>query len=254
MSGQLSGKVAIVTGGSRGIGLGIAKRFAEEGARVVTTARRAPEYKAAERSDVLFVAADVSDPKDVANVFRRTLQHFGGLDILVNNAGIQFQKSVEETTEAEWDAMMAVNVKSMFLCIKAALGPMRERKGGSIINIGSYDGFVADPNFSAYCASKGAVHSLTRAVAVDVGKDRIRCNVICPGWIETEMLKDYYDHLPDPVAARTNIASLHPIGRVGQPSDIAALAVWLASNESAFCTGQEFVVDGGFTARAPQPS
>src|SRR5262249_12309219 len=157
--------------------------------------------------------ADVSRSEDAAAMIARAVERFGGLDILVNNAGIQIQKSIEDLSEQEWDEVMAVNVKGLFLSIRAALPWLRRRGGGSIINIGSYDGFVADSNFTAYCASKGAVQALTRAVAVDLGKDRIRCNIICPGWIETEMLEDYYNHLPDPAAARASINSLHPIGR-----------------------------------------
>ena len=199
------------------------------------------------------MAGDISQAADVQRIVTGTIAQFGRLDILVNNAGVQLQRSIEETSEADWDRVMAVNVKGMFLCIRSVLDPMRRNGRGSIINIGSYDGFVADPNFVAYCASKGAVHALTRAVAVDTGKDGIRCNVICPGWIETEMLQDYYDHLPDPAAARAGIAALHPVGRTGQPADVANLAVWLASDESSFCSGQQFVVDGGFTAQAPQP-
>jgi NAD(P)-dependent dehydrogenase (short-subunit alcohol dehydrogenase family) len=199
------------------------------------------------------MAGDVSQAADVQKIVAGTIARFGRLDILVNNAGVQLQRSIEETSEADWDRVMAVNVKGMFLCIRAVLDPMRRNGGGAIVNIGSYDGFVADPNFTAYCASKGAVHALTRAVAVDTGRDGIRCNVICPGWIETEMLQDYYDHLPDPAAARAGIAALHPVGRTGQPADVANLAVWLASDESSFCSGQQFVVDGGFTAQAPQP-
>jgi meso-butanediol dehydrogenase/(S,S)-butanediol dehydrogenase/diacetyl reductase len=148
---------------------------------------------------------------------------------------------------------MAVNVRGPFLCSRAAAPALRRRGGGSIVNIGSYDGFLADPNFSAYCASKGAVQALTRAIAVDLGRDRIRCNVICPGWIETEMVEDYIAHLPDPAAARANVEKLHPIGRTGRPADIAGLALWLASDESGFITGQQFVADGGLTAQAPQP-
>jgi NAD(P)-dependent dehydrogenase (short-subunit alcohol dehydrogenase family) len=144
-------------------------------------------------------------------------------------------------------------VKAIFLCARAALAPLRRRGGGSIINIGSYDGFVADPGLAAYCASKGAVHALTRALAVDHGKDGIRCNVICPGWIETEMAAAYLDSMADPAAARARLTSIHPLGRTGQPTDIASLALWLASAESAFITGQQFVADGGLTARAPQP-
>jgi meso-butanediol dehydrogenase/(S,S)-butanediol dehydrogenase/diacetyl reductase len=250
--GRLESKVAIVTGGSRGIGRGIVERFLEEGAKVVATARREPPK--ALPAGAVFVAADVSKADDVARLVRTTIDRFGGLDILVNNAGIQIQKPLEETTDADWDTVMAVNVRSAFLCSRAAAPELRRRGGGSIINLGSYDGFLGDPNFSAYCASKGAVGALTRAIAVDLGKDKIRCNVICPGWIETEMVEDYIAHLPDPKAARASIEAVHPIGRTGTPADIASLAAWLAADESGFFTGQQFVADGGFTARAPQPA
>ena len=250
---RLQGKVAIVTGGSRGIGRGIVERFVAEGAHVLATARRLPEKTMPAGDNLAFIAADVARTEDAARIVAYAVERFGGLDILVNNAGIQLQKSLEETSEAEWDEVMAVNVKGIFLCTRAALPALRSRGGGAIVNIGSYDGFLADPNFSAYCASKGAVHALTRAMAIDLGKDGIRCNVICPGWIETEMVEDYIAHLPDPAAARASIESLHPVGRTGRPADIASLALWLASDESSFFTGQEFVADGGFTARAPQP-
>jgi NAD(P)-dependent dehydrogenase (short-subunit alcohol dehydrogenase family) len=251
--GRLQGKVAIVTGGSRGIGRGVVERFMAEGASVLATARRPPDKAMPAGNDLAFVAADVARAEDATEIVAQAVERFGGLDILVNNAGIQLQKSLEETTEAEWDEVMAVNVKGIFLCTRAAVPALRRRGGGAVINIGSYDGFLADPNFSAYCASKGAVAALTRAIAVDLGKDGIRCNVICPGWIETEMVEDYIAHLPDPAAARASIERLHPIGRTGRPADIASLALWLASDESAFFTGQQFVADGGFTARAPQP-
>jgi len=252
--GRLESKVAIVTGGSTAIGRGIVERFLAEGARVIATARRNPDRAMPTGKNFAFLAANVACGEDAATIVTEAVNRFGSLDILVNNAGIQLQKSLEETTEAEWDEVMAVNVKGVFLYSRAAAQALRRRGNGSIINIGSYDGFLADPNFAAYCASKGAVHALTRAIAIDLGKHGIRCNAICPGWIETEMVEDYIAHLPDPAAARANIEGLHPIGRTGSPADIASLAVWLASDESAFFTGQQFVADGGFTARAPQPT
>ena len=250
---SLAGKVGIVTGGSRGIGRAIVERFLEEGASVVAASRNTPRKPLERHERLLFLTTDAVRSSDVERLVSRCVDQFGGLDILVNNAGIQLQKSIEATTEEEWDDILAVNVKSMFLCTRAAIPHMRRRGRGSIVNVGSYDGFVADPNFTAYCASKGAVHAFTRAAAVDLGKDGIRCNVICPGYIETEMLEDYYAHLPDPAAARASIARLHPVGRTGRPKDIANLALWLASDESSFITGQQFVADGGFTACAPQP-
>ncbi|MGH6941102.1 SDR family NAD(P)-dependent oxidoreductase [Hypericibacter sp.] len=249
---RLKNKIAIVTGGSRGIGRAIVARFLAEGAVVVTAARGEPATPFPTTERLHWLQADVSRAEDVQTLFA-TAERFGGVDILVNNAGLQLERTIEHTSEAEWDRVMAVNLKSVFLCSRAAIPAMRRRGGGSIVNIGSYDGFVADPNLAAYCASKGGVHALTRAVAVDHGGDGIRCNAICPGWIETDMLEAYYRSLPDPSAARSRINQIHPVGRTGKPDDIANLALWLASDEAAFITGQLFTADGGLTAQAPQP-
>jgi NAD(P)-dependent dehydrogenase (short-subunit alcohol dehydrogenase family) len=251
MSGQLQGKVAVVTGGSRGIGRAIVERFLAEGASVATSARK-PPTDLPQNPNLLFLIADVSKAADVESLFAHTLERFGGLDILVNNAGIQVEKTIEQTSEAEFDRVIAVNLKGIFLCAKAALAPMRRRGGGSIVNIGSYDGFAADPGLAVYCASKGGAHALSRAIAVDHGVDGIRCNTISPGWIKTEMADAYIDSLPNPALARAKLASLHPVGRMGKPRDIAECALFLASDAAAFISGQEFVVDGGLTARAPQ--
>jgi NAD(P)-dependent dehydrogenase (short-subunit alcohol dehydrogenase family) len=249
---RLQGKTAIVTGGSRGIGRAIVERFLAEGARVVTTARHEPPTPFAASDRLHWQPADISHAEDVERIFAIT-EPFGGLDILVNNAGLQLERTIEHTTDEEWDRVMAVNLKSVFLCSRAAIPAMRRRGGGAIVNIGSYDGFVADPNLAAYCASKGGVHALTRAIAVDHGRDGIRCNAICPGWIETDMLEAYYKSLPDPAAARSRVDRIHPAGRIGKPTDIANLALWLASDEASFVTGQLFTADGGLTAQAPQP-
>lgn len=248
----LEGKVAIVTGGTRGIGRAIAERFAAVGAHVVTSARREPR-KRIRQEGVTFVRADVARESDVQALFDRTRERFGRLDVLVNNAAIQLEKSIEHTSEAEWDALMNVNLKGVFLCCRQALAPMRAGGGGSIVNVGSYDGFVADPGLAAYCASKGGVHALSRAIAVDHGKDGIRCNVICPGWIRTGMMDAYLHSLPDPEEAERAVIDQHLLGRLGRPEDIANLALWLASDESTFATGQLYVHDGGLTAHAPFP-
>ena len=245
---RLEGKIAIVTGGTRGIGCAIAQRFIDEGAHVVASARNAPEEEpGVDGPD--FVRGDVGREADVRAIFEHTIRRFGRLDVLVNNAAVQIEKDIEHTSEAEWDALMAVNLKGVFLCCREALAPMRAAGGGSIINIGSYDGFVADPGLAAYCASKGGVHALSRAIAVDHGKDGIRCNVICPGWIRTEMMDAYLSSLAP--GAEQAIVGQHLLGRLGRPEDIANLALWLASDESAFATGQLHVHDGGLTAHAP---
>ena len=251
MTGRLQGKIAVVTGGSRGIGRAMVERFLAEGASVATTARKAAD-SLPQNPNLLFLTGDVSKAADVTRLFDAVRERFGALDILVNNAGTQVEKTIEHTSEEEFDRVMGVNVKGVFLCSKAALSLMRKRGGGSIVNISSYDGFVADPGLAVYCASKGAVHALTRAIAVDHGRDGIRCNTIAPGWIKTEMADAYMASLPDPEAARRNLVALHPVGRSGVPGDIAECALFLASDASAFISGQQFVVDGGLTAKAPQ--
>lgn len=251
--GRLNDKTAIVTGGTRGIGRAIAARFAQEGAQVVVAARDEPDPPLS-HANIISHCADVSKASDVAVLVDFTIKRFGRLDILVNNAGVELEKGIEDTSEEEWDWLMSINLKGVFLCCKSVIPPMRQQGGGTIINIGSYDGFQADPGLVAYCASKGGVHALSRAIAVDHGKDGIRCNVICPGWIKTEMMKDYLDSQSDSENAEALLIAQHPIGRVGEPTDIANLALWLASDESSFATGQLFVHDGGLTAHAPYVS
>ncbi len=241
---RLEGKVAIVTGGTRGIGRGVAERFAAEGAHVVAAGRREPDTPFAGDGPV-FHRADVASDADVRALIGLAVERFGRLDVLVNNAGIEIEKTIEETSEEEWDRIVGINLKGVFLCAKHALGPMRNGGGGSI------EGFAANPGLAAYCATKGGVHALTRAIAVDHGHDGIRCNAICPGWIRTDMMAGYFAESTDPAAAERAMATAHPIGRLGEPADIAGLAVWLASDESAFATGQLYVMDGGLTARNP---
>jgi len=251
MGGRLAGKRCIVTGGSKGIGRAIVDAFVREGARVVATARTAPAT--AFDGEVVFLPGDTADGHHAAALVAAAEDRFGGLDVVVNNAGVQLEKTIADTTDEEWDRIFAINVKGVFMLCRAALPAFARSDGGSIVNLGSYDGFVADPGLAAYCATKGAVHALSRAIAVDHGKDGVRCNVICPGWIKTDMMDAYLASVPDPAAAATRLDANQPIGRVGRPEDIASLALWLASDESVFVTGQLLVSDGGLTARAPQP-
>jgi NAD(P)-dependent dehydrogenase (short-subunit alcohol dehydrogenase family) len=250
--GRLAGKTAIVTGGTRGIGRAVATRFVAEGARVVVTGRSEPaEAFAPSENGPLFQRADVADSAQAKLAIDFTIARFGALHILVNNAGVSIEKTIEHTTEEEWDSVIGINLKGVFLCCKHAIAPLRRAGGGVIINIGSYDGFQADPGLAAYSASKGGVHALSRAIAVDHGKDGIRCNVICPGWIRTGMMERYLASQAEAADAEAAIVRQHPIGRLGRPADIASLAVWLASDEASFATGQLFVHDGGLTAHAP---
>ena len=242
---RLTGKFAVVTGGRQGIGRGIVAAFLAEGAKVLTCGRGARPADLPEA--VLWETVDVSDPEQVAHLGNRVEQD-GVIDILVNNAGVQVEKTVVESTDADWEAVIGVNCRGVFNCCRAFVPRMSE--GGVILNIGSISGRHADPSMALYNASKAFVHGLTRSIAVDHGP-RIRCNAICPGWINTGMLEAGFDLAGDPQAARTDAIARHPVRRFGEPADIAAMAVWLASDEAGFANGQLFTVDGGMTAASP---
>ena len=249
MSDRLQGKRALVTGGTRGIGRAIAARFAEQGARVVITGRgESPDDLPA---PVTYIRADSADGAQIKHAVAHTAATLGGIDVLVNNAGVELEKPLERTTEEEWERIMAVNVTAVFWYAKQVIPHLRDAGGGSIINLGSISAFVADAGLAAYNTSKAAVLGLTRSIAVEHGKDGIRCNAICPGWIETDMLAQTFAQAANPAAARTAVNALHPLGRLGQPGDIAGMASWLACDESAFASGQFFTLDGGLTAASP---
>ncbi len=247
---MLTGKTAIVTGASRGIGLAIARRFVEADARVVIASRSAPPEDM-QTDSCQWHRADISDAAQVAALFEQAAAHFGRLDVLVNNAGVQLEKTIAETSDEDWDWVMGINLKGLFLCSRAAIRQMREQGGGVILNLGSVSGQIADYGLAAYCASKAGVHGLTRAIAVDHGPEGIRCNAICPGWIRTAMLDEAFALADDPAAAERRALSRHPLGRLGAPEDIAAMAAWLASDEASFVSGQFFTVDGALTAASP---
>ncbi|MGR3712309.1 MAG: SDR family NAD(P)-dependent oxidoreductase [Shimia sp.] len=239
---RLAGKRAFVTGGRQGIGLGIVMAFLAEGANV-TTCGRGPRPDDLPR-DVDWWSLDVSNADDVGQISAK----IGAIDLLVNNAGVQVEKTVVDSTDADWGLVMGVNARGVFNVCRAFIPSMNS--GGSIINIGSISGTVADPSMALYNASKAFVHGLTRSIAVDHGPD-IRCNAICPGWIETGMLDAGFDLANDPQKARSDALARHAARRFGKPADIASMAVWLASDEASFATGQLFTVDGGMTAASP---
>jgi meso-butanediol dehydrogenase/(S,S)-butanediol dehydrogenase/diacetyl reductase len=251
---QLEGKVALVTGGGRGIGRGIVDRFLEEGAQVVIAQRRSLDDVLESHPRVAHVEVDLSVSSSIAMAVEHAVGRFGGIDILVNNAGIMFERTVSEIQLDEWDLMMAVNLRAPLFLAQAVLPSMRERGGGSIINIGSIEGLGANPNHAAYCASKAGVHGMTRAMAVDLGPHDVRCNAIAPGWIASELSEKYLESRSDAAAARDALNRLHPVGRVGRPTDVGDLAVYLASDRSSFLTGEIVVLDGGRTAKLPLPS
>jgi NAD(P)-dependent dehydrogenase (short-subunit alcohol dehydrogenase family) len=235
--------VALVTGASRGIGAAIADRFAREGVRVVGVSRTPFESG----RGIECVPADVSSPAEVEQLVQEVVQRHGRLDVVVNNAAIEHEGTVVETSPEEWDHVMAVNLRSVFLLAKYAI-PHLSRTEGVIINVASVDGLWAEPSLAAYCAAKGGVIALTRAIAIDHGRDGVRCMCICPSYVGTDMLEQFYDAQPDPAAARAGAAALHPLGRISTPEEVAALAVWLSSDDASFATGQAYVLDGGLTA------
>ncbi len=248
---RLEGKVALISGGARGQGAVEARMFAEEGASVVIgdildEQGRQTEAELQELGyNVTYVHLDVTSESDWEAAVQAAVSTYGKLDVLLNNAGILIRKNIEETTEADWDRIFAVNAKGVFLGTKAAIPAMRDAGGGSIINISSTAGLVGSPNGSAsYTATKGAVRLFTKSTAIQHAREGIRCNSIHPGPIETDMIADT---LNDPANLELRMQRL-PLQRVGKPSEIAYPAIYLASDESSFVTGSEVVVDGGTTA------
>ena len=244
--GRLSGKYALVTGGRQGIGRAIVKRFSAEGATVMACGRgpKPPGWPEA----VHWCTANVASQDEVAALESHIRATFGTLSILVNNAGVQIEKTILETTDADWDSLMGVNAKGVFLTCRALIPLMAEQ--GSIINIGSISASTADPGLAIYNASKAFVQGLTRSIAVDHGP-AVRCNAISPGWIMTDMAESAFEMANNPEMAKRDALMRHPAGRFGRPDDVANLAVWLASDEAQFATGQCYTLDGGMTAGSP---
>jgi NAD(P)-dependent dehydrogenase (short-subunit alcohol dehydrogenase family) len=244
---RLADKVAIVSGGGSGIGRGIAMALAREGAGIAICGRDRKKLDAVAAeigSACLPVAADISTAKQVDLLVRMTVEHFGRLTTVVNNAGVLLAGTAESIREDQWEQTFNVNVRGPWLLARATLPHLRAAGGGSIINVGSVLSMLGARNRVAYAASKGAVLAMTRAMALDHAADKIRVNCICPGIVETEMVAAF--NMDE--AARKQRLAMHPLGRFGQPEDVAGLAVFLASDESSWITGAAYTVDGGYSA------
>jgi len=260
---KLEGKIALVTGGRGGIGRAVVKRLIDEGAFVYAadlTEQGSLQQHNEDSSH--FVKLDVTREQDAIDVFNTIKEQHEKLHILVNAAGIEIEKTIEQTTLDEWNQSFAVNATGTFLTSKYSLPLLRTAAesgtSSSIINFGSYDGFIADPGLAAYCATKGAVHALTRAMACDHGPEGIRVNAICPGYIDTPMLQSFFEG-EGSGGSGGNIDSLqqavrdvHPMRTYGTPEDIANLVNWLASDEARYASGQLWVLDGGLSAQVQQ--
>jgi NAD(P)-dependent dehydrogenase (short-subunit alcohol dehydrogenase family) len=250
--GRVQDKVALITGGASGIGLAAAKLFAEEGATVIIADRDAAagQSAAAALARAQFHRLDVTSEDDWISVTDAVLRDHGRLDILVNSAGVVLFKDIEQTTLDEWRALMAVNLDGTFLGCKHAVRVMKDRGGGAIVNMSSVAGLIGSGNLAAYSASKGGVRLLTKSVALHCARKRynIRCNSVHPSFAETPMLQSMLASARNPEKLAANFATAAPLGRLAQPIEIARTILFLASDESAFTTGAELVVDGGLTA------
>src|SRR5215469_2953915 len=251
---SLEGKVALITGGASGIGRGIAIRLSEMGAAVALldidqqNGKASASEIASRGCKSLFIPADVRSAQDCKRAVAEALQAFGKIDILCNNAGIAIRKSVENLSEDEWDLAVDVTLKSVFLLSREALPHMMKASGGSIINTASGWGLKGGPQAASYCAAKGGVVNLTRAMAIDYGKHNIRVNCVCPGDVDTPMLHNECAQLGRSRETFMKEAAARPIARVGTPEDVASAVLFLASPMSAWITGACLVVDGGGVA------
>ena len=258
MAKDLEGKVALVTGGTSGIGRETAVLFAKAGAKVVVAGRREPEGKEtvelirAAGGDGLFLKADVSKASEVEALIQKTVEKFGRLDAAFNNAGIEgVWVPLIKQSEEDWDRTIDVNLKGVWLCLKyEILQMLKQGGGGAIVNMASIGGLVGFSGAAAYSASKHGVMGLTRAAALENARSKIRINAVCPGAVETALA----DRVFGAPSVHKYVVSIHPIGRFGKPAEIAEAVVWMCSDRASFMTGQSLVLDGGFLAGQNSPS
>jgi NAD(P)-dependent dehydrogenase (short-subunit alcohol dehydrogenase family) len=249
---QLQDKVAIITGAATGIGRATALLFAKEGASVVVAdineddAQRTVADIEDKGGSARFVQTDVSEAEDVQALMERSAEEMGGIDVIVNNAGAQRSGAVTEFEESEWDLLMRVNPRSCFLGAKYGVPYLRERGGGSIVNVSSLAGLKGGPGMTAYSASKGAIIAFTRALAEELAPDNIRANSVCPGWIDTPFNEPAIEFMGGRAQQEEMVQQTVPLKRQGTPEEIAPGILYLASDASSYVTGQELIIDGGF--------
>jgi NAD(P)-dependent dehydrogenase (short-subunit alcohol dehydrogenase family) len=251
---KLKGRVALITGGTEGMGYATAELFLREGAKVVVTGRSAEKGRKALAKmrglgEAAFVRGDVSKAKDAQRMVEGTVRRFGRIDILFNNAGVYVEKLAEDTSEDEWDRVLDINLKGTFLVSKYAIPYMKRQRSGSIINNSSDAGLVGNRSCPAYCASKGAVTIMTKAMALDYAKYNIRVNSVNPGTIDTPMLAYEAKASGNRKAYLKKMDEENPIGRIGRPDEVAQAVLFLASDAASFVTGAALSVDGGLTAQ-----
>ena len=253
MGERLKNKVALITGAGRGIGQAIAQKMAREGSKVAladidfVSVQNVTEELLKQDYQVVGIQMDITRETEVQAAVSQIMERFGSVDILVNNAGKNFHYDATTMSEADWDDAMNVDVKGAWLCCKHVLPSMIRAKAGSIINIASVHARITAPKHFPYAAAKSAIVGMTRNLALDYAPYNIRVNAICPGWVRTAMVQDWFDQQSDPKAAEERVVSFQPLQRIGTPEEIANFVVFVASDEASFITGAELVIDGGMS-------
>ena len=253
---KFKNKTVVITGGGSGIGRSCALEFAKEGAQVIVAdinldgAQETIGLIMKNNGEAIAIKTDVSKPESVRELVNHSLKKYSTIHALVNNAAIQVNKLVEDTTFEEWSLQLSINLGGVFLCSKYFLPQLRITKG-SIVNMSSVNGFFVEPACAGYCATKAAIIGFTKAMAIDHGKEGIRVNCICPGYIDAGLAEGYFQSQPDPAKARIEAGKLHALWRIGRPEEVGRAAVFLASEDASFVTGTTMVVDGGFGSGLP---